>query len=76
MKPLFAFLCPVVYIWLACYVGVKLLPDGWAATPGTHWWTFPAVITFGVLGLISLIPLLMLIGANNDKDHDHNDFYP
>lgn len=73
MKPLLALLCPVAYVWLACYVGVSLLPDGWATAPNTHWWTFPAGTTFGVLGILSLMPLLLLTGTGSDN---HDDFYP
>jgi hypothetical protein len=74
MKPLLALLCPVAYnIWLACYVGVSLLPDGWAAEPNTPWWTFPVISTFGVLGFLSIWPLLLLTGTGSDN---HDDFYP
>lgn len=72
MKPLLALLCPVAYVWLACYVGASLLPDGWAHAPNAHWWTFPAVITFGLFGILSLLPLLLLTGTGSDN---HDDFY-
>lgn len=68
MKTLLAFLSPVAYIWLACYFGIEVLPDGWDAAPNTHWWTIPTVITFGGLGFLSLVPLMVVVGTRNDYD--------
>lgn len=32
-------------IWASCYLSIEVLPDGWAESPFTHWWTFPTVIS-------------------------------
>jgi hypothetical protein len=45
-------------IWVGCYVAIDVLPDGWAESPFTHWWTLPTMLTLfasvfslGILGL-------------------------
>ena len=68
MKSLLAILLPVAYIWASSYVGGEVLPDRWAANLDTHWWTLPAYITFFVLGLLSLVPLLVVGGTRSDYD--------
>ena len=68
MKPLFAILLPVAYIWAACYVGGEVLPDGWLDLLEPRWWTFPAVITFGLLGILSLVPAMVVTTPRYDYD--------
>jgi D-alanyl-lipoteichoic acid acyltransferase DltB (MBOAT superfamily) len=66
MKILLSILLPVAYIWAACYVGGEVLPDGW--TERSLWWECPAYITFAILGILSLVPLMVVTTPRYDYD--------
>lgn len=70
MKVLLAILLPLLYVWAACYVGGEVLPDGWADLLAPRfWWTFPAYITFGCLGLLSMVPLMITTGRTGYDEY-------
>jgi len=61
---------PIIYglshIWIAFWVAVKVMPDGWCESTLAHWWTIPALVTLVVYAATGLGSALYWIGTFRD----------